>query len=1764
LLERVRRGENPGAILLAELAEPERETLKRCALPRVFTAQLYDDWLRANDGPALSGLVHRGFVERVPDMADRYRLVSRLRSHAWELWLTPPSTTSEGKPPHVELSAEGKEFAAQLADAYQTEQDNQTKQNELERLSLLALTDSNEASQVFEEAFKAADRKVDLSRCQDLLAALLPADRAAVIDSSITALHYAYWSRLSARGLWHAESRSTRPGRYAERVSVEKVMRDALDLDRPNPRILWLHAPGGVGKTTQLLWLIAWYCVSYDPPIPCARIDLDTLDPAMAAKHPWLLLLEVAEQLDRQLPNAPFRQLLRERGDYRQALHQVTWPPPDEVAAADIIDRFVRTLADSSDSLSKSTPVVIIVDTLEELITGRRAGLDRLVSDVLAPIAEKASRVRVVLAGRVGPDDLPSQPANAPAETPYKLRGFTAKEARTYLTEIRGLESAATEVLDAIIDESRIESPGDPAVPGAPAEDTFSPFLLERYADVVVTPSSEPITPEQIRSESGPDLLYAFERVLARIEKPQLQWLLLFAAVPRVLTREFFVDHLVPHLPDPAEFKNDPRAPAPPDTLPGRADLESLWKTLTSYKGDSMWIREAAVGAGENALCIDRRVRVTLRRLLLERHRLTCRHLDGSAAAHFTTLARHADDDELRWASWTCEELYHRFQQCGAITDTGNHDQELAAATDAWRAALRKAWERGWLKAVRKLATDVIDSSEYQTDDPARTTAAKEPRAKVMTRQVWYEAHLHLARVYAREAECLPPVHASINWTHAEAHLDQATLVREQAGDIAWSPQVEELLRRRLEWGRPPDGAAAAAGTPPVRRPPAPAVSVRSPILAGGLEPMDRRDACFLDARILVDQPLAGGADPALQAFEQAYDRTPATDVTGRQRIVAEIMQRLVLTGRPDAAEKFAQDKKLAMRPGTDPTLAYALARTTLALGRPAALLANFGDSAPIRTRSILAEAWLQCHRPRRAIACLTDRASPATSGEHEDFDVRREIVLARSHARLLNLDDAMAVLQRAEDAATTSFDRARIALARGRLHLHAAGDLIKADYHLDAAARFARPTNWSADGIWFRVQLAKIQVADLRQDAAEAQRLIDGLLGEFDDLMDDGTPLDRSRIVNIVSLAHCGLALSSIDAEDWSSWRRADFWSLLTRAISQVASADAQLVLLSDLRRCRHPLPPGADRSREVLRTVMAAVDGKWHRAEDQALRDITLAEVHRVLGEAKSAHDRLSSAVARLARDDPYIWWKALVRHPHIRTDVSAAMVGEFRQEYEEAAPTLVASFLIQACLQQLEDNRRDESLGKFLKAANGLLAKANDGTVETGSANRWYASLVEAQAVLAKANNQTEARSLSQEADTAWRRLGHARSTARSDEKPTAHPEIVLKVVSTDQEAVVELRISNQPKASVRLAETFIDQLRRDQIATKIYDAFAHERHATLPGMWDGARGARPLWRQLERLVADVGRGERADVRLEDENPRYARLPWELPGDDNMSLPFHAKVRYVYRANGASREQAEETIRDFAQRALNDAGLAVAEAPPARESWDKIRADLIEQRRREPGRPQVLILQLSGGNSVDPTMYAKNFATGVVRADSRADLNNKVRGRISHVVHIVTVMDGSEPIPRLALEGSRVTLTPIDLDNALRILGVRVPPLVVLDVVRPSSRYEAIRQLLLRNEFAHHLHALGGAAAVIATGLHDRGRREKSHRKVLPEMLGADHTPAEVCQAIQQQHRSVGHSDLGCSATALFSMAAPDALFPPGLLAPLDELAPPRLEE
>jgi hypothetical protein len=121
--------------------------------------------------------------------------------------------------------------------------------------------------------------------------------------------------------------------------------------------------------------------------------------------------------------------------------------------------------------------------------------------------------------------------------------------------------------------------------------------------------------------------------------------------------------------------------------------------------------------------------------------------------------------------------------------------------------------------------------------------------------------------------------------------------------------------------------------------------------------------------------------------------------------------------------------------------------------------------------------------------------------------------------------------------------------------------------------------------------------------------------------------------------------------------------------------------------------------------------------------------------------------------------------------------------------------------------------------------------------------------------------------------------------------------------------------------------------------------------------------------------------------------------------------------------------------------------------------------------------------------------------------------------------------------------------DLDRFItRISTGRAAPLVILDIAAPAGPHEQVRQLLIRNDFASQLAALGNAAIVLATGLTVSDDFQLVDDLIRNLTTGS--TPAEAARGVQRLARGTWLEGLPYAGTALMSLLPPHEMLPVGI--------------
>ncbi len=1712
-------------LLFDALPTPERDAVMGCAAVRDFDEAMYQEVLRPPGGPELEQLVGSGHVE-ASGTPGRFWVAGPFADVGYLAYWR-----DEGRPAMVSAPVPDRlaEVARRSADWLEG------RAGAAARIDVLLQCDLQQAGELLEASFAAADAAHDLAACHDLLDAVERRDRVPLyVGTEVAELHQRCRARLAARTRWASEYSSS--AQYFPRPYLERRF-DAL-LSPSGPRVLQLFARGGMGKSMQLRWFVGRRCAAGPVQVPCAGVDFDNEDPSRATRNPWLVALRVAEQLEAQLVSDHFGAILDSFGSripllYADRRGGPTTPfLPDDVDGPDVVGRISAVLAERPGD----QPVVVVVDTCEELL---RAGVEPggLLA-MLGDLVDQAPALRLVLSGRY--DLRTSQTlrrqgvdvaALFPAMDTCRVRSFGEADRRRYLVETRKVPDG--ELVEAIV-----------------ARTGRSPFLLAAFADLA---RLEPdLTAEEVRRREDPGLLYLIEKILKRVEA-DVRWLLLYGVVPRRLSFGFLRDVMRPLLVEgmtrlAEQSSARDRLPLSPAAPPEDDEqLADLWQRMLGYAGRYSWVW---VESGELRFHPD----------VLDPLRAVARReeffvpLHEAAVEHFSALA---GSDEDRWAEWTAEALYHRFQLAGP-----------SAAQD-WHDALARARARGDDEAVHAIAREPLRREYLDEDDNPRPFRRGVP---LVTWDLVVAAHVQLALADADRADRASPAvvrgyslpastspSASSAWVEVSRHIAAA---RELATrhDVPL-PQPETALvesRLALATGRVRE-AAELLGRVVVGHP------------GGLLGPLLELTSRVV-RQLLGDDDAWSGFEESWRSAEEAQQPRVGLKVAlGRAAAAVE-------HGRLDTALEWLDRAAELERPDEQARRVALHAEALTAAGAPSAaveLLRHRGDPQSGVTR---VRAELAADRPREALAA----ADLAKAVVLADVDAELYGALCRlrsaANADLLRVDEALADLQLAKATARSFHDPDAEALAAaqlGLLHLRQIGDLRNAAACVEEAFD-AATQDGSAGRLAAVVARAELQM--WQGDLREARRTVEQARRAFD------APAAGVRL----EIA----ALMVADPDDAVPLVR------LADRLEQLHPPAARVILLEDLALVpRRHVPAGVT---ERLRS--AAAPGADVSGPDGAGLAWRLAELERLLGDSTAARRRLVEQVLPRAEDNPFLWWRTLEGlHRCGKAGEGEPALPEDPFASDDHDPGLRAAWLVRI-VQWRGHLESPDWCRRRLDLAESMLQRPRN------LPTRWRAHLDETRAKVDEREGSPDAaRRAAATASATWARLGQPRRQARIAETyelggavASADTDLQLELW-TDDEAptrpVVHTRLSTPPSGvtelavdSSRLLAATADSgstslVRHVRVASarlsKGWTAWATEAGDCL-GEHPGAAG-----------LADPA----ADLRLVIWSPRLAALPWELamlPAARDRTLPQLLSPRVVYRS--VERRQRFEHEVTAAQAALQrlDYFEARADGLMGRATraaverfqhehgleptgtldpslWQELRARISAAARERPLRVLVVappagpgVGDLSGGPELT-ALYATRGAD--VRGVGLPELARPGRGRPEvtewrpDVVHILASVDivGGNVVVETGHGTQRGRLTGYGLEQlSVTALGDFLAamassgfgPAVVVETPWRPTRTESARALLLRNMLAYSLVGLGRIESILCTGGAPPADR-KGSREALVGALVSGANLADVGRRVQTCSPEEDRLDrlLAHAGSALFLQRSPQTLFEVG---------------
>lgn len=1158
LIERLKQGESPESIVRWQHRAHD-EVLRRCSAVRGFDSIVFDVITRdlPKGSATFDEVTRHSFV--VAEPAGGYSVREDVRA--------------EYERAELAMLRDGErvpQLYRELGDALVKLFDARDPPDEIEALYHLFAANPVAALARFERAFAEAERRYDLARCHALIEVFRV--RRELADSHGNAVRDEHQRRLAVLRMWateyHRSLRFVEPARSAKAI-------DAL-LKGKKGRLLRVWGPGGSGKTMHVRWLIARRCVPAR--IACALLDFDHVIAAEAARHPWLLLVAIAEQLNDQLQRRPFTELLQRYGRELDRLHRATAERSASIAPGSSAEEVRSYLASGLSQLSDREPVVIVLDTFEVALVSADADadashLDALV-ETLAWLRASVPSTRIVVCGRYDPNARSAAFRRLLGDgAVLKIVGFSEAEAHEYLADRRGI--ADPELVEAAV-----------AVSGKQR----SPFKLALVADVIEQTCD--LTPRDVQEYADADVLYLIERVIERVE-PALQWLLRYGAVPRELEPAFVERVLVPYLeraitgevpfddpdhdPIPRRRGRRPRAIFARNIQQRPLDAAKLWEQLARYAGAASWVTREG-----GRLALQPEV-VEPMRSLLRRHKVYGL-LQREAAEYYERAAREAADSQA-WVYAMRRALFHRFQ----------HEGWRAGAR--WSAAIEEAAQRGGPELRLVLADELLEERAYLGDDGhPRQWDGGEPIVSVRTIA---EAHFERARATA-DALRLGRAGSTRGISHADRDLS---------------------IARQL-------GAPTAAAIAPVR--------ARLAIERGEYRAALRHASDALEAELPPEQRLLlhfdAGTARALDADPDAAREFRRALALAEEHAELERWWRPICRGLADAEAAAGSLSAAQMacrmgltRPGDDASTAdlrLTGARLSVATGRPTAALQavraarHVPASVRVAPEFVEGEASLARWNPERAERCgrdLTQREDDPRA-RAQGFELR-----GRALRELMEHDEALRCFDRLADAADALRDpdlACRALLRSSELQLYGAGALDDADV---AFQKVLKSLPREGDDVWRRCVLGMAELASRRGRP-------DVVVDAVDSTLAFGHTLPAAR----VEIAIVGLAAGP-------PTRARDYLDLLCQALEAISPSPARLVLLDGLWRCP-PLHRASIDGALVTRllALIAPPAEMPPDARDAAVLAMALAGVARVVGADEVAEERLRRAAPQLVGAD------------------------------------------------------------------------------------------------------------------------------------------------------------------------------------------------------------------------------------------------------------------------------------------------------------------------------------------------------------------------------------------------------------------------------------------------------------------------------------------------------------------------------------------------
>ncbi|MFC9947528.1 AAA family ATPase [Streptomyces pratensis] len=1631
LVRRLASGESPEDISRSLVSASWRPALRACAAARVFGPALYEGtlcaWVRNVTGeepPSWAELTEQRAVVPARTQNGQYELTDSDRSTYFREWLKP---TPSG------LMAELEALERDIAEHWGAAGDA------VEQLRHLLLGAPEQAVSLFDKLFAQADKDGDFPACEDLVDVLGDPDRAARLSPELRERFLNCSGYVRVRSFWAADY-----ARAAQYLPPDGLAEQAERLLQGRHRVWQMYAPGGAGKTMQLRWLVARHWVPADRDVLCARIDFDFVSARAIGRHPWLMLLEIAEQIGRRFPGklferldgyAAYRVLLDRRPSRlaREVAQDITLLDSDAVEK-----ELVNAFADRLNRVRPGKPVVLVIDTLEELLLQGPAEAAQLLR-LLARLLQRCHGVRVVLAGRYDlrksvPEVLNEMGGGEVAH--IGIPPFTSEQTRIYMAQ-RGITDLE------LVRAAENKSQG-------------LPFTLALCADVI---ESDPeITPETLTAWGEPHLRYLIERVVCRIEDTQVRWLLRYGVIPRQLRFEDVRDVMMRWLAagiSGADQVDDPRTdahhlqgstevfPTAPEVLTA-LQVEKAWQRLLDYASASSWVSRHA--GDDSVVVFHPNVAAPMRELI--GHQPVARQLHLAFALHFEGQA---DANPDQWLTYTREALYHLFH-------AGHH-----RATSAWHNAVRRADEQNDFEGMRELADEVLQSNYVQGTQPQLLPSGEQ----LISHTTLIAAHLAAASsLVLKQAEETTYNPADPLWNEIRHRLAVVEQLRAKAPTLdVQSNSAEQLLRACLLSSHERHQEAADIVHAALRE-----------------EREDRWRERLQVTLARIQTALHDGE--AESTYRSALSTALTRSATTSQWLISlELAQQLERQGNIAQAVELEDQVVTPAQPESAP-------------GRSRITLRHHERMSALQSRALLAKArsQLRSFTPTEALTTLQRPELLAVSPSQR---VERCLLQSQAHRLLGQSQDALTALDEADQLSTSGEGPARFRHLARSLMARAAiqGELLAVDY---AQSLFDRAASlWSELGFphghpQYLLLYARFLARDL-QDLRRAATVLTQLktadaTGEW--------AVERALLWH--QLANLGYLVADASVLDVPADSQEDILrggvaavlnaphrtEQLCRALATVHPPSARLAALAGLSS--YPTPPDAASSPPHLATLhelFAPIAQPARAGLDYQVQLTRLAHLERVRGlRAQAAHisDRAHQELHTHSSDPLSAWRRAqaqILTTGYATTNVSNSLLAN-APTTASLSSAVARWFLAQR--QTTLNEERDEHLRQ---------AVADLGHVHQEST--WEAH------ILHSVGEDLSDQPMMMAADRMLVRLGHSRETApvlrplHAPEQPNTERVVSITPGHTsiaDHQALADSLLTDWRAAAQAmlpwLQDVWLGAEHASSMQVQSDDAALH----TFPWELSSLARSRDEHLVLYRTLPDAA--ESADVRALQSALRLM-AGMEVIADGVLG--------------GVTFAAAAAALNIVLPKGMSGTSRALVTLAGA--AFVTLLREARQRTRAKYGARTVLLLE-NGPNDalLDPQVPVRPLADvyksqgcEVLHVFSPASLPPARRGApaVLHVRAPLRIKAGSTPYFDLSAAGlspsdrldSKASGSDLDPGKLVQWLAGFEPgtqPLIVLDPPRPSSSADIPLQLVLRNHFAATLFASGLAPAAIGTGL------------------------------------------------------------------------------